>query len=97
MINWQQERRTRQLLSKLDRTRVENVKRVAIPCDYHIFVGADRAAQRTLDALEARRTRAVERHVGGTFSELNAIGRGYEYLAADDLAPNVYSVVGSAL
>lgn len=97
MINWQQERRTRQLIAKLDRTRVERVKRIAVPCDFHAFVGVDRAAQRTLAAIEARRTRAVERHVGGTFAELNAVGRGWDYLNADELARNVHDVLVEAI
>lgn len=92
MIDWHLEPRSKRLIAKL-KGRVEQVRQIAVPCDYFIFVGVDRAAQRTLKALEARRTRAVERVAGGAFTELNAAGRGLAYLNTEDQAPSVYEVL----
>ena len=69
MINWHREPRSRRLLAKLNRTNVRRVTRVAVPCDYYDFVGEDRATQRVIRALEARRTRAIERALGCPFLE----------------------------
>lgn len=92
MILWHQEPRSRRLIAKLA-GRVTRVTRVAVPNDFYAFVGVDRAAQRTLKALEARRTRAVERVAGGTFLEVEARGSGWDYIAADRQAPTVYEVL----
>lgn len=96
MINWQDEYRSRKLIAKLDAQNTEVAKRVFFPADYEILVATTKAARRTLEALEARRTRTIERYAGGTFGELNAIGRGKEYLAADDLAAPVFAAVRGA-
>ncbi len=96
MINWHTEPRSRRLIKALDKSRVERVTRIAVPCDYSIFVGADRAAQRKLYALEARRDRAIARAVGGSFAELEARGEALRYLDAMDLAPTVYDVLAEA-
>lgn len=96
MINWQNEYRSRKLIAKLDARNTEVFTRVFFPADYDVLIATTKAARRTLEALEARRVRAIERYVGGTFCELNAVGRGREYLSADDLAPPVFAAVRSA-
>lgn len=96
MINWHLEPRSKRLIAKLQ-GRVTRVTRVAIPCDYTDYVGIDPAARRTLEALQARRTRAIERHLGCTFAAACADNsRHAEIMAALEAAPEVAAVVGGA-
>jgi Ni2+-binding GTPase involved in maturation of urease and hydrogenase len=93
MINWHHEPRSRKLIAKLTPDRIERVKCIAIPNDYYIYVGADRKAQRTLRALEDRRTRAVERVAGCHFSDLRTVAECQAYIDIDAQAPNLYQVL----
>jgi hypothetical protein len=93
MINWQNEYRSRKLIAKARAQNIEVHSRVAFPADYNVLIGRDNAARRTLKALEARRQRAVERVLGGSWDELNNSGRTREYLDADALAIPVIEAV----
>lgn len=98
MINWNQESRSRHLLAKLDASRVDLVKRVSIPADFHEYVGADDAARRIFGHLENRRTRAIERTLGCSLDEAcSDRSRRAEILAVLDAAPSVSQAVGEAL
>lgn len=93
MINWHLEPRSRRLIAKLQ-GRVAPVTRIAIPCDYTDYVGVDAKARRTMQALEARRTRAIERHLGCAFMDACADrSRHGEIMAALEAAPHVALVV----
>lgn len=92
MINWHHEPRSRKLIAKLQ-GRVEAVKRIGIPNDFYVFVGVDRKARHTLKALEARRTRAVERVAGAVFTDLKTTEQCRAYLGIDESAPCVYAVL----
>ena len=97
MINWHLEPRSKRLLAKLNAANTERVLRVAVPADYYDYVGTDKVARRVLAALQARRDRAIERHLGCTFDEACADrSRREEVLAALEAAPEVSAVVGAA-
>lgn len=96
MINWHTDRRSRDLIAKLNKNNVELVKRVFFPADYYVYVGVDRATRRTIAALDARRTRAVEKLAGARFSDLETNELCRAYMAIDDQAPCVDSVLAEA-
>ncbi len=98
MINWHLEPRSRRLLKKINRGNVSPVTRVFFPTDYTVYVGNDKATRRVLDALEARRTRAIERHLGCDFRTACADpARRSEVIGALDGAPDVAAVVADLL
>ncbi len=98
MINWHLEPRSRRLLKKINRSNVSPVTRVFFPADYTVYVGNDKATRRVLGALEARRTRAIERHLGCDFRTACADpARHPEIRVALDAAPDVAAVVGELL
>lgn len=98
MINWHLEPRSRRLLAKLNRGNTERVTRAAIPADYHDYVGADKDARRVLKALEARRTRAIEFHLGCDFkTACSDTSRHGEIMAVLEAAPDVSVAVAQVL
>ena len=97
MINWHTDRRSQALIAKLNPGNVERVKRIFFPADYYyVFVGVDHATRRTLAALDARRTRAVEKVAGAHFEDLQTHELCRDYLAVDELAPSVDRVLEDA-
>jgi len=98
MINWHLEPRSRRLLAKLNRTNVSPITRVFFPADYTVYVGNDDATRRVLEALENRRLRAIERHLGCAFREACADpSRRGEIMRALDGAPDVAVAVAEVL
>lgn len=98
MINWHLEYGSRRLLARLNRGNTERVTRVAIPADYHDYVGADKDTRRVLKALEARRTRAIERKLGCDFMTACADrSRHGEIMAVLEAAPDVSVAVAQVL
>lgn len=98
MINWHLEPRSRRLLAQLNSGNVDRVTRVSIPADFNEYVGADKAARRVFKALEGRRTRAIERHLGSDFMAACADhSRRAEVISALEAAPDVSVVVGMAV
>lgn len=96
MINWHLEPRSKRLIAKLQ-GRVSVVTRVAVPADYTGYVGDDAAARRTIRALQARRLRAIEFHLGCPFDAACADrSRRDEVLAVLTAAPEVDAVLGGA-
>ncbi|MDI3491997.1 MAG: hypothetical protein PWP11_3274 [Thauera sp.] len=98
MIDWHKDSRSQHLLAQLDVSRVERVKRVSVPADFHEYVGADRDARRIFKLLEARRTRAIERALGCSFDAACADrSRRNEIIAVLEAAPDVSLVIEEAL
>lgn len=98
MTNWHQEPAAQALLAQLDASRVERVKRIAIPADYYVYVPIDDGAREILDQLEYLRTVAIERALGCPFMEAaEDRSRHGEIMGVLEAAPDVSVVVGEAL
>ena len=98
MTNWHLEPAAQALLSQLDASRVDRVKRIAIPADYYVYVGADDDAREILDQLEYLRTAAIEHALGCSFMDAAAdSSRHGEIMGVLEAAPDVSVVVGEAL
>ena len=98
MINWHHEPAAQALLSQLNASRVERVKRIAIPADYYVYVAVDDDAREILDQLENLRTTAIERTLGCSFMEAaEDRSRHDEIMGVLEAALDVSVVVGEAL
>lgn len=98
MINWHQEPAAAALIAQLDASRVDRVKRIAIPADYYVYVGADDDARRIFAKLEDLRNAAIERALGCSFNEATADrSRHREIMGVLEAAPEVSVVVREAL
>jgi hypothetical protein len=98
MINWHHEADAKALIAQLDRSRVDLVKVISIPADFHEYVGADDGARRIFSQLEDLRTAAIESALGCSFNEATADrSRRDEIMSVLASAPHVSIVVGEAL
>ena len=98
MINWHHEPAPAALLSQLNASRVDRVKRVAIPADYYVYVGADDDARRIFTQLQDLRMVAIERALGCSFAEATSDpSRRDEVLALLEGLPEVSEVVEEVL
>lgn len=98
MINWHHEPAAAALIAQLNASRVDRVKRIAIPADYHVCVGADDGARRIFTQLEDLRTAAIERALGCSFREATADrSRHGEIMGVLEAAPEVSDVVAEVL
>lgn len=98
MSNWHQEPAASALIAQIDASRVDRVRCIAVPADYHAYVGADDGARDIFTQLEGLRTAAIERALGCSFEEACAdTARRDEVLALLDATPDVSVVIGEAI
>jgi hypothetical protein len=93
---WNQEYRSRRLIAQLDRAAIRENRNVAIPADFFSLGSSDKGQRRKLEALEARRTRFIERQFGARFEDLQTSDQCRAYLDIDLAQPTVYDAVKAA-